>query len=207
VKIMSVEKFGPDRLLAKLAETRLMGFDGARPYAKAEISLETFDTDQLVPAQRYVLRPIVDKIAELREALLPLGHDVFKLDGGLIVRNDEDDDDIPVIPPIVEESREPDGRTVLLINDGIHRVYAARRAGMPIQVAVVRGVPEEYPYYAFALSDGWASVKEFDELPDSFQKKEYRVPESYRLLFRNFNELFPGVQKMRRHSNPDHLRP
>lgn len=207
MEITSVEKFGSDHLLARLAETRLMGFDGAQPYAKAEISLETLDTDQLVPAQRYVLRPNVTKITELRAALLPLGHDVFQLDGGLIVRSDEQDDDIPVIPPVVEESREPDGRTVLLINDGIHRVYAARVAGLPIQVAVVRGVPEEYPYYAYALGDGWASVQEFDDLPDTFQKKEYRSPDRYRLLFRNFNELFPGVQKVRRQTNPDHLRP
>jgi hypothetical protein len=207
VKITSVEKFGSGHLLSELATTRLMGFDGAQPYAKADISLETLDTDRLVPAQRYVLRPLVDKITELRAALLPLGHDVFALDGGLIVRNDDQDDDIPVIPPIVEESREPDGRTVLLINDGIHRVYAARTAGLPIQVVVVRGVPEDYPYYAYALRDGWAGVQEFDELPDNFQKKEYRVPESYRLLFRDFNELFPGVQKQRPQTNPEHLRP
>lgn len=207
MEITSVERFGSDHLLARLAETRLMGFDGAQPYAKAQLSLETLDTGELVPAQRYVLRPIVGKIAELRAALLPLGHDVFRLDGGLIVRNDEQDDDIPVIPPIVEESHEPDGRTVLLINDGIHRVYAARTAGLPIQVVVVRGVPAEYPYYAYALRDGWADVKEFDELPTNFQKKEYRVPDRYRLLFRDFNALFPGVQKLRAHSNPDHLRP
>jgi hypothetical protein len=207
VKIMSVEKFGREHLLAKLAETRLMGFDGAQPYANAKITLETLDTDDLVPAQRYVLSPIAAKITELRAALLPLGHDIFAPDGGLIVRTDEQDEDIPVIPPVVEESREPDGRTVLLINDGIHRVWAARTAGLPIQVAVVRGVPEEYPYYAFALPGGWADVVEFDELPDNFQKKEYRVPDQYRLLFRDFNRLFPGVQKVRRHSNPDHLRP
>jgi hypothetical protein len=39
-----------------------------------------------------------------------------------------------------------------------------------------------------------------------FQKKEYRDPQNYKALFRQFNELFPGVQKDRVKSNPAHLR-
>jgi hypothetical protein len=207
LQIASVESFGPDHLLEALAGTRLLGFGGARPYENAKISLQKMDTDLLVPAQRYVLTPNVAKIAELRAALLPLGHDVFALDGGVVVRTDEQDDRIPVLPPIVEESHEPDGRTVLLINDGIHRVFAARQAGLPINVVVIRGVAEQYPYYAFALRDGWADVQQLEELPANFQKKEYRSPSEYRSLFRDFNAIFPGIQKERRQSNPVHLRP
>jgi hypothetical protein len=208
MEILSLERFDRDELLGSLRRTQLRGFEGARPYADASLTLEpAFDTDGLAPAQRYVLTGGVEKILELREALLPHGVDVFALDGGIRVRtSDEPDDAVPVIPPVVEESVEPDGRTVLIINDGIHRVFAARSAGLPINVVVARGVPSQYPYYALALPGGWSEVTPLDELPDNFQKKEYRVPDNYKALFREFNDVFPGVQKQRKQSNPKHLR-
>ena len=48
-------------------------------------------------------------------------------------------------------------------------------------------------------------VAELEELPATFQKKEYRVPGNYKALFRDFNAVFPGVQAERRRSNPAHL--
>jgi hypothetical protein len=208
LRILSVDPFGPDELLAALKRTRLRGFDGARPYEHATLELRpATDTDELAPAQRYVLKPGVDKILELREALLPHGVDLFALDGGAYVRTDEaPGEQIPVIPPVVEESLEPDGRTVLVINDGIHRVYAARSVGTRITTVVARGVPPEYPYYAYALPGGWAEVAELDELQPGYQKKEYRHPDNYKALFREFNDVFPGVQKQRARTNPGHLR-
>lgn len=204
---MRVERFGADELLAKLRATRLRGFDSARPYETATLELaRATSTDDLAPAQRYVLRDGVQTVLELRESLLAHDVDVFDLAGGVWITTD-DDERIPVIPPIVEESHEPDGRTVLVINDGIHRVYAARSLGLPITVVTARGVPPEYPYYALALADGWDGVEELDELPDGYQKKEYRVPDNYKALFRDFNELFPGVQAERPKTNPAHLSP
>jgi hypothetical protein len=199
---VNVERFSPDELLARLAETRLRGFGGARPYAEASLELVSLSPEDLAPAQRYVLRPSVAAILELREALLGHGVDVFALDGGAFVRTA--DELVPVIPPIVEESHEPDGRTVWIINDGIHRVYAARSLGLPI--SVVRATDVSHPYYALALPGGWSEVEELDELPERYEKKTYRQPEGYKALFREFNEVFPGVQKERRKSNPEHLR-
>jgi hypothetical protein len=206
-RVLSVESFDRVELLARLRRTRLLGFDGAQPYAQAELELAARDPERLAPAQRYVLKVGVQRILELREQLLDHNVDMFALDGGALVRTSQAPDElIPVIPPIVERSLEPDGRTVAIINDGIHRVYAARSLGLPIATVVARGVPPEYPYYACALPHGWSEVLELDELPDGFQKKTYRTPENYRALFRNFNEVFPGVQKERKKSNPSHLR-
>ena len=70
------------------------------------------------------------------------------------------DPPIPFLPPVIEESIERDGTKVLLINDGIHRVYAARKRGRKINVVLARNVPAEYPYYAYALPQGWAQVDE-----------------------------------------------
>jgi hypothetical protein len=207
MEVLEVEPFCREELLAALRETRLRGFDGLQVYADATLSLVESDTGDLAPAQRYMLKDGVTKILELREALLGHGVDIFALDGGVYVRtSDSAEERIPVIPPVVEESHEPDGRTVWIVNDGIHRVFAARSLGLPINIVRVAGVPPEYPYYAFALPGGWAEVTEFDELPDGFQKKAYRQPDSYKALFREFNDVFPGVQKERKNSNPRFLR-
>ena len=208
LEIVEAEPFGPDELLAKLRGTRLNG-SGVPLYADARLELATeCDPDSLAPPQRYVLSHRVNALHALRAALLEHGVDVFALEGGAWFRTAADPDRrVPVIPPVVEESRERDGRTVLIISDGMHRVFAARSAGLPINVVVARGVPPEYPYYAYALEEGWPGVAELDELPDVFQKKEYRVPDNYRALFRLYNDVFPGVQEQRKQSNPSTVRP
>ncbi len=208
LRVLSVETFDCTELLARLRGTRLRGFGGAQPYAAAALTLApAVDPACLAPAQRYVLKAGVARILELRGALLEHGVDVFALDGGALVRTSEAPEElVPVIPPIVEESHEPDGRVVSIINDGIHRVFAARSLGLPVSVVIARGVPREYPYYACATAGGWSDVLELDELPDGFQKKTYRIPDNYKALFREFNEVFPGVQQERKKSNPAHLR-
>lgn len=208
MKILSVECFDRDQLLTAIARTPLRGFGGVRPFQDASVELAPLsDTDTLAPAQNYVLRPSVETVLRMRVALSEEDIEFFALDGGAYVRTSEAPDEvIPVIPPIVEESREPDGRTVFIISDGLHRVFAARLMGLPISVVVVRGVPAEYPYYAYALRDGWSEIAELDELPDNYQKKEYRQPDNYKALFREYNTVFPGVQKQRKQSNPKHIR-
>lgn len=203
MEVLEVDPFGREELLAALRKTRLRGFDGPAVYANATLGLVERDPADLAPAQRYVLKGGVAKILELRAALLDQGIDVFALDGGVWVRTgDAPEERIPMIPPVVEESREPDGRTVWIVNDGIHRVFAARSLGLPINTVHVAEVPPEYPYYALALPKGWAEVTELDELPDGFQQKEYRRPDDHKALFREFNDVFPGVQKERKTSNP-----
>lgn len=203
MRILTVERFGAEQLLGTLRQTRLRGYGGAQPYADGSLELvPAVDPEALSPAQKYVLRPGVDKILELRTALLVEGVDVFALDGGVWVTTSEDPNErIPVIPPVIEESHEPDGRTILLVNDGMHRIYAARSCGLPISVVVARGVLAQYPYYAYPLPNGWSDVSSMTELPDTHLRKEYRQPEDYKALFRDFNALYPGVQKKRRSSS------
>ena len=157
-----------------------------------------------------MLREGVQTILDIVEAFAPLGIDVFALRGALLFwpegTSAESAEPIPFLPPVIEESREPDGRTVLLINDGIHRVYAARKLGRPINVVVARNVPAEYPYYAYALPEGWKQVEELAELSEGYQKKAYRNPDNYKALFRDFNAVFEGVQKQRPRTNPAHLK-
>jgi hypothetical protein len=207
MQVLEVQSIGGEELLGALRETRLRGFEAARVYADATLELVESNPDELAPAQRYVLKGGVAKIIELRQVLLAHGVDVFALDGGIWVRtSDSPEERVPVLPPVVEESREPDGRVVWIINDGIHRVFAARSLGLPIRTVRASGVSTEHPYYALALPAGWSEVSELVELPDGFQKKTYRDPENYKALFREFNDVFPGVQKERKKSNPGFLR-
>jgi hypothetical protein len=208
MRITKIETFDADQLMASLREVRLMGFDGrVRPYADAHLKLVSASPDDLVPAQNYLLQRSIDGAHELRDALLEHGLDVFVLEGGAWVTAEGDGaaERFPVIPPIVEESHEPDGRIVWLINDGLHRVYAAREQRSDIAVVRISGLSREYPYYAEARADGWAGIPVFDELPDGYQKKQYRVPTAYKSLYRDFNAVFPGIQPERKDSNPPHL--
>jgi hypothetical protein len=207
LEVLSVEPFDRRELLSRLAGTRLRGFGKASVYADATLELApATDTDTLTPAQRYVLAPTIAALLELRAALAPWGIDPFALDGGAHIRTSEHPHEtIPLIPPIVERSSEPDGRHVLLIGDGLHRVSAARSVGLPISVVIATNIPSMHPYYAHALPNGWSDLDQLDELPDSFQKKSYRLPACYKALFRDFNAVFPGVQQQRKKSNPVHL--
>ena len=63
---MHVETFSREALLARLRETRLVGFDGAQVYAHATLDLRRLEPAELTPAQRYVLMPGVRRILELR---------------------------------------------------------------------------------------------------------------------------------------------
>jgi hypothetical protein len=209
MKIQKYELLPEADLLARLKKTRLRGFDRAEVYRDATLEIAPIDTNDLTPAQRYVLKDGVQTILEISDAFEPLGLDVFGMRGALLFwpeGADASEAPIPFLPPVIEESVEADGRKVLLINDGIHRVYAARKRGRKINVVLARNVPLEYPYYAYALPDGWAQVEELDELTEGYQKKAYRNPDNYKALFRDFNEIFEGVQKQRPRTNPEHLK-
>lgn len=204
--VLEATKINGADVLGRLRETPLVGFYRARVYADASLEIAEVSPDELAPAQRYVLRSGVRRALDLRKELRAFDIDPFALEGGALISRAGASTPIPLLPPIVESSIEPDGREVLLVNDGLHRVYAARSVGVPIRVVLVRDVPRQWPYYALALPAGWSDVVELDALPAGFQKKEYRVPQNYKALFRDLNAVFPGIQEERAATNPTHLR-
>lgn len=208
LEILALERFGPQELLEALRKTPLRGHDQARIYERATLELmPPLPTSTLTPAQRYVLMPGVRTMMALRRSLLTHDIDLFDLQGGAYVRLSANPDEvIPVTPPIVEESREPDGQVVHLVADGLHRVFAARTMGLPISVLRASNLPSELPYYAYALPAGWSEVSAIEALPDVYEKKQYRHPDQYKALFRDYNTVFPGIQKERKKSNPSHIR-
>ena len=192
-----------ETLLACLKKTRLKGYK--QPYIYAHSTLEFqkgIDPNALVPAQRYVLESDFNTVKTLYHHFLQQSIDIFSLKGGIHFwkQNPEtgkEEGPIPLIPPIVEESLESDGKIIPLINDGMHRIYTARKLNKPINIIFARNVPMKYPYYAYPLKNGWDDLIELKIIDNTFQKKEYRDKNNYKALFRNFNEVLPGVQKKR----------
>ena len=157
--IERVERHGTEELVANMRRVGMLTKPEVHPYSKSIIELATFHTDEIAPAQRYVLTQEILKVRELRWALGELGVDVFKLDGYVTIWIRGYDDPIDVLPPVIEESEEADGSVVKILNDGLHRVYLARMERCPVQVVYVRNVPAQYPYYAFPLVNGWNDVE------------------------------------------------
>lgn len=210
MRILKYELMPKNEFLGKLRQVRLKGFDRPLIYQDANLAfLGLADIGLLVPPQRYVLKGTVDLIIELDKAFTSLGVDIFNLQGALLFwpegADPERDSPIPFLPPIVEDSWEATGN-VFLINDGMHRVWTAKKLARPITVVLATNVPREYPYYAYPLPGGFEAVEELAELPDDYKKKNYRNPDNYKALFRQFNEVFPGVQEQRKQSNPMHIR-
>src|SRR3989344_5278961 len=212
MRVIRYLKMTEDELVAQLRKTRLRGFDHPLVYEHCDIWIEesVLIDPCLVPPQRYVLTGTIQDILTLHSEFKRRGEDIFRLRGALFFwlegMDFATDLPIPLLPPIAEESYEKDEKCVMLINDGMHRVMAAREVGERVNAVFVKGVPRQYPYYAYGFQGGWSQVRGFDELPDVFQKKDYRDPTNYKALFRDFNAVFPGVQKTRKQSNPTHIK-
>lgn len=210
MKLLRWELLSTEETLVRFKKTRLRGHNQREIYGGASLSLvKDVDPGRLVPAQRYVLHSDLQTVFALEKMFSLHGINIYALEGALmfwVERDGEQEGPIPLAPPIIEESIEDDGQRIWLINDGMHRVMAARKRGVPINIILAAGVPAEYPYYALPLPNGWSDVQELAELPDGYQKKAYRVPENYKALFRDFNEVLPGIQKQRKQSNPDYIR-
>lgn len=200
--ITRFETMTETELLDRIGRTRLKGHHQYPVYEGSQLCLLPMQPDELTPTQNYVLDEDVRRVHSLRAYFLGHQVDIFALRGGILFWYREDDGTeegpVPLVPPVIEESLEPGDKTVLIINDGMHRVYAAREVGSTITCVVIRGVPPQFPYYAFALPGGWPEVVRRAEIPDRYVKKTYRDPKNYKALFRDFNAVLPGVQKQRK---------
>lgn len=192
MKIERIERHSVEELVENMRQVGMLTNPEVKLYANSTIEVVTLHTDEIAPAQRYVLVQEILKVRNLRWALREWGVDLFKLDGYITMWLQGSDEPIDVLPPVVERSVEADGSIVKILNDGMHRVYLARMERSPIQVVYVREVPNEYPYYAYPLVNGWNDVEIVNELPEHYIKKWHRIP-NYKTLYRDFNTAFQNV--------------
>ena len=192
ISIKKVEHFSREVLLEKLRAVTMLKAPDQFPYEHASITLQHVHTNNLYPAQRYVLMSELQKVRDLEWTLQDFGYSLFHLDGFLKLYLEGQDEPIDLLPPVVELSQEADGTNLYLINDGMHRCYTARLQWTVPQVILVEGVSDEFPYYAFPNPSRWDDVTIIDKLEPGFVKKWHRIP-NHHTLYRNFNSAFENV--------------
>lgn len=140
-------------LIELVRETRTLD-GGVELYKNAEISVKTFDSNELFPSAKYVLKSNLDFVARMREEIMRAhGVDILKL------REIFGDSVYVVAPPVVELS---DGVPVIV--DGLHRCTLARRLGESISVIYVEGVDLGYPIISTPVT--WDRVVEYETKPE-----------------------------------------
>ncbi|MGQ9455782.1 MAG: hypothetical protein ACUVRS_03520 [Armatimonadota bacterium] len=192
MEIERVEHHSVEELIESMRRVGMLTDPDIKIYQNSQIEVVTLHTDEITPAQRYVLVQEILKVRELRWTLLDWEVDIFKLDGYVTLWLQGLDEPIDLLPPVVERSMEADGSVVKILNDGMHRAYLARMERSPIQVVYIRDVPREYPYYAYPLVNGWNEVQIVNELAPEYIKKWHRIP-NYKTLYRDFNTAFRNV--------------
>jgi hypothetical protein len=199
--IIALEHHPQEALIDRLRRVPLLERTDVLVYSQALISLELIHTTSLNPPQNYIWLRELRKTQELRWSLASWGVDLFRLNGYVTytVRQEGGEEAVyDLYPPVVEESFEADGTVALIINDGMHRLYLARLECVVPQVTYVRGVPKEYPYYAFPRPGGWEGLDILAENPDPqrYLKKCHRVRHN-KGLYRDFQAVFQNAGRSR----------
>lgn len=196
IKILRVKQHSVDELITLMRRVPLLGNAEVMPYKDATISLEKIQTDLLAPAQHYVLQANLEQQRNLRLELAKHGIDLFCLNGFVEMEVEGQERMIGLLPPVVEESIEANGRVAHLICDGMHRVYLSRLEWTCPQVVFVRGIPKSTPYYAYPNPGGWGDVKIVSQLADErgekILKKWHRI-ENHKSLYRDFSVPFSNL--------------
>lgn len=197
MEIVQVKHHSAPELLARLRQVALQEQPEVKIYENALISLESIHTNCLHPPQNYIWLAELRKVQELRWSLQEHGLNMFHLNGFVSYTVKEAGGELveyDLYPPIIEESFEADGTMTLLINDGMHRVFLARSEWVVPQVVYVRGIPKEYPYYAFPRPQGWEGIDLLADNPDKncYLKKCHRIRHN-KALYRNFQAVFQNV--------------
>ena len=193
MNITSVQRFDMQELIGRLKNLTMLEDENMYPYRDAYISVERICVEELHPPQRYVMKSELTKVRELKWALEEHGVDLFNLDGFVRIFLEGREEPVDVLPPVVEEIIERNGRITHVINDGMHRIYMAYLEWVIPQVVYVRGLPKSVPYYAYAIPErDWTKIELLEEIPKTYIKKWHRI-EKNKTLYRNFNSVFTNV--------------
>lgn len=142
---------------------------GIKIYKEANIGLIDCQPDDVYPLAKYVLKSHLKKLTSIRENLLQKGIDILYLDEIF------SDENIAIAPPVIEFS-EPDLVPVLV--DGIHRLWMARKLGLPVRSIYITGSNPNLPVISLPVS--WDEVSVWDKRPDR--------PEDRRIYRQGINE-------------------
>lgn len=186
--------FGTGDLIDKIKNVTMLKDDKRYPYLNSYITIETIDPKYLFPCQFYILKKQLDFMLSLKEEFNKKNIDILDLCGYIIFRLEFESEIRTILPPIIEESIENNGKIYPLINDGMHRIFLALLQKRKINVIYIRGSNE--PYYAYPLQNGWNDVNIVNELTKNIIKKIHRIGDNKK-LYRNFDSAFMNCSKPR----------
>ena len=92
---------------------------------------------------------------------------------------------------------------MLLVNDGMHRVYAARSLGLPVTVVLARGVPPTTPTTPTPWTE--AGPRSAGGAPGRPPEERYRQPNNYKSLSATSMPSSQAFRRNERQSNPSHI--
>ena len=200
MKVIKVKKFSEKELIKRLKLVRMLKAPQKQPYKDAVITLEKLDTSELCCPQRYLIEQNLMEIAELDWEMKRFGVDIFNLDGFVRFKMEGENFERDILPIIVEESIEANGRIANIVCDGMHRAFVARTRWLIPQVAFIRGIPKQFPYYNYPVAKGdkWDKLDLFPSLPlpDGYIKKWVRA-KNYKAFYKDFNSQFKNVSVAR----------
>ncbi len=176
-------------LIASMRNVTLLHDKSVKPWAEADMRIETIRFDQFRPATLYVLNKALAQQLKLREELREIGHDPLELEGGL--RLDDGTREVGLTPPFIEN--DPEYGPLLV--DGAHRCYLGREmARSSLLAVIIRNPLPAYPINAFP--NDWRDVVRYDETPTNpRQKKRYREPDDKERLYRDLSALNGSVSR------------
>lgn len=187
--------FSSKELFKKLKNVIMLKNSFIHVYRDTYMTTINIDPNSLFPCQFYILKKELNSKIELQEAFKEKECDILNLDGYCEFKLSNEINYRTILPPIIEESIEADGKIYPLINDGIHRVFLAILQKRRINVVYIRGSKE--PYYAYPLPNGWADVKIVNEINKNLVKKIHRIQDNKK-LYRNFDSVFLNCSKPRK---------
>jgi len=204
INIDKVDTYNESVLFEKLRQVTMLENPEVFPYEKAYMSLERLDINELAPAQLYVLKSEINKVKILDWELSKLSVDMLNLNGFARIHltiNNNKYSIVDLLPPIVEESIEKNGKIYNIINDGMHRCYLSYMYHTNPKVVFIRGISKKTPYYAYPIPNrNWDKIEILDSIPENYIKKWHRV-ENNKSLYRNFNSSFINVGGPRGYSS------
>jgi len=189
-----VSREGFNELENILRRAPLNGVPGGiyHPYRESQITIIKVSPDELCPCALYVLKEGLSRAHELGQSFLTLGVDIANLTetDAKLTFNWRGRKGAVISFPIIEKSEDDGGK--LIVIDGLHRIFDARRSGLKFITAVlIENAAAAIPAYPVS----WDEVKIVESVPSMGEKRKFRFDSGGRLskwVGGNYNRYMRG---------------
>ncbi len=191
---MANDKLEPGFYTHYVGSVSINGIPGGiyHPYRESQITIVKVRPDDLYPCALYVLNGGLSRAHELRQSFLALGVDIANLSetDAKLTFSWRDRKGAVISFPIIEMSEDDGGK--LIVIDGLHRIFDARRSGLDFVTAVlIENASAAVPAYPVS----WDEVKTVESVPSTGEKRKFRFDSGQKLsawMGENYNRYICG---------------